>query len=254
MLQVLDQFAGQMMKCPMCAGTFTVPGLQSTPPAPAPAMTPPGAAAAPVMPFPTNGAATPPAGYQHVYSLTLHPRFVLWLAPASQIVLLVLMFLPWVESGVGIAEPTEMIPTFTGWQTVFGDYSSNAGTLFGLLYILTLLTAIATVVTFFAPIESLPPAIRPLTPWLGSLVGVGALLCLLVLVAQVLSRFGPEQADLTKILGDVAKKSLLNNFTHTLWLRLAVFAEVVGVVGAGLGAWMTLRGKQFPPPRIDLTW
>jgi hypothetical protein len=253
MLQVLDQFAGQMMKCPMCAGTFTVPGLQSTPPAPGPVMTPSATAAPPVMPFPTDGAAAPPAGYQHVYSMTLRPGLVSWLAPVSQVLVLILMFFPWVKSGIGLAEP-EMLPTFSGWQTAFGEYSSAAGTLFALLFFLTLLTALAGVVMSFAPPEALPPAIRPLTPWIGSLVGVGALLCLLLLVAQVFSSFGPEQADYNKILGEVARKTLYNNFTHTVWLRLAIFCEVLSVVGAGLGTWMNLRGKQFPPPRIDLTW
>src|SRR5215470_17975414 len=42
MLTVPEQFAGQLMKCPLCAGTFTVPGLPPAssppPPDPAPAM------------------------------------------------------------------------------------------------------------------------------------------------------------------------------------------------------------------------
>src|SRR6516225_7855845 len=39
MLTVPDEFAGQLMKCPLCTGTFTVPGL-------------PGAASPPTTPVP----------------------------------------------------------------------------------------------------------------------------------------------------------------------------------------------------------
>src|ERR1700756_5726080 len=44
MLTVPDQYAGQMMKCPLCSGTFTVPALPSgpvesaSPPPPPPAV------------------------------------------------------------------------------------------------------------------------------------------------------------------------------------------------------------------------
>jgi hypothetical protein len=47
MLTVLEEYAGQMMKCPLCSGTFTVPGLPASvpagaaPAAPAPAPPPP---------------------------------------------------------------------------------------------------------------------------------------------------------------------------------------------------------------------
>ncbi len=41
MLTVPEQYAGQMMKCPLCAGTFTVPGLPAAaaPPPPPPVET-----------------------------------------------------------------------------------------------------------------------------------------------------------------------------------------------------------------------
>src|SRR6202008_3614086 len=42
MLQVPEQYAGQLMKCPLCTGTFTVPALPQAPaPPPAPQFTPP---------------------------------------------------------------------------------------------------------------------------------------------------------------------------------------------------------------------
>src|SRR6516164_1038425 len=36
MLTVPEEFAGQLMKCPLCAGTFTVPGLPGAAPPPPP--------------------------------------------------------------------------------------------------------------------------------------------------------------------------------------------------------------------------
>ena len=44
MLTVPEQYAGQLMKCPLCAGTFTVPGLPPDAPSmPAPAPSQPAA-------------------------------------------------------------------------------------------------------------------------------------------------------------------------------------------------------------------
>ena len=40
-LTVAEQYAGQPMRCPLCAGTFTVPALPQTPPPPPPPSPPP---------------------------------------------------------------------------------------------------------------------------------------------------------------------------------------------------------------------
>jgi hypothetical protein len=55
-LTVPEQYAGQLMKCPLCAGTFNVPGL---PPAPAPSPEP----SLPPAPAPAPAATTPPETY-----------------------------------------------------------------------------------------------------------------------------------------------------------------------------------------------
>src|SRR5439155_27342045 len=49
-LTVQEQYAGQMMKCPLCGGTFTVPALAPTPATPP--VTPPSS--------PPTPSATPP--------------------------------------------------------------------------------------------------------------------------------------------------------------------------------------------------
>ena len=40
----------------------------------------------------------------------------------------------------------------------------------------------------------------------------------------------------------------------TIWFRLGVLAAIVAVAGAGLEWWLTLRGPQLPWPRIDISW
>jgi hypothetical protein len=71
MLTVPEQYAGQLMKCPLCSGTFTVPGLP-TAPAPAPA---PSLAAAPAEPTlaPTLSPTSSPVASE-VYHLTPEPE------------------------------------------------------------------------------------------------------------------------------------------------------------------------------------
>jgi hypothetical protein len=58
-LTVPDQYAGQLMKCPLCNGTFTTPSL---PPAPSAAFT---ASPAPVPPAPAPASPPPPAHGNH---------------------------------------------------------------------------------------------------------------------------------------------------------------------------------------------
>src|SRR5438105_113517 len=100
MVMVDEQYAGQLVKCPLCAGTFTVPALAPTaPPAQPPApggysFAPPGPApAAPPQPEPApaaptaaapgpepldRAAAAPPAGYRHTATVWLSPRVLPW--------------------------------------------------------------------------------------------------------------------------------------------------------------------------------
>jgi hypothetical protein len=69
-LTVPEQFAGQLMKCPLCAGTFNVPGL------PAPAAPPP-------QPSPVTQAAPAPAAAPETYGL--QPEAPPSVAPATPV-------------------------------------------------------------------------------------------------------------------------------------------------------------------------
>jgi hypothetical protein len=84
MLTVPEQYAGQLMKCPLCSGTFTVPALPAGAPMAAPTAEPLSAAA-------TAGPPTaPPAAEPEVYSLRsdgagaapAHPQDLVAAAPS----------------------------------------------------------------------------------------------------------------------------------------------------------------------------
>lgn len=118
-LTVPEQFAGQLMKCPLCSGTFTVPALPPAgEPAPAepsepsrpaaesapafaapPLSSPEPAFSAPAEPAfktasPTPAAATASSGPRQV-SLHLREGYLKWIPPAALLIVFVLHFFPW---------------------------------------------------------------------------------------------------------------------------------------------------------------
>ncbi|MBL8799658.1 MAG: hypothetical protein JNM56_37595, partial [Planctomycetia bacterium] len=121
-LEVPEQYAGQMMKCPLCNNTFTVPVLpqmpSAAPPPPPPPPPPPSPAfsAAPAGPPPVHHAPASDAAGQP-RSLNVNPRVVPWLAPLSLLAMFVLLFFSWVgmyPGGVGVV-------TQSGWQAAIGS-------------------------------------------------------------------------------------------------------------------------------------
>lgn len=150
LLQVPEQYAGQLMKCPLCGGTFTLPAL--APPAPEPiappppvSVTPPPAppppapapdaftglgtpapaasAAAPAPPLsPTDSPAPslpPPAGYTRSYTFWFSPQVLQYVAPVSVVLIFFLQFFNW----VGIYPGGVPAVTQGAWGTAFGHYS-----------------------------------------------------------------------------------------------------------------------------------
>jgi hypothetical protein len=147
MLQVPEQYAGQMMKCPMCSGSFTVPALPGAP-APTPVMA---AATAPAstarsreaamlaqgsdedeitarprsdsVPQSTSGKAppAPPEGYTRTKSYTLNARAVPLLAPVALGLVFVLTFFPW----VGLYPGGESAGSQMAWGAAFGSFTPD---------------------------------------------------------------------------------------------------------------------------------
>jgi hypothetical protein len=124
-LQVPDQYAGQMMKCPLCSGTFTVPALPSmpgavsmpAPPPPPPMAPPPQMQAAPAAAAPPPPAyAPPPAAVGQPQTVSISPALIHWLAPVCLVGMLISLFFPW----VGMFPNNVSAVTQTGWQAAFG--------------------------------------------------------------------------------------------------------------------------------------
>ncbi|HEY7312414.1 MAG TPA: hypothetical protein VH643_23825 [Gemmataceae bacterium] len=150
MLTVPEEFAGQLMKCPMCNGTFTVPELPGTgSPAPtppssapgadifsfrpdAPAAPPPSSFTPPPAPKPepppsTATTTTPPPSrsplptedYQHSAAVWFSPKVLPWIAPACLLLVFVLSFFNW----VGVYPGGVPAVTQNAWQAAFGLHS-----------------------------------------------------------------------------------------------------------------------------------
>jgi hypothetical protein len=148
MLTVPEEFAGQLMKCPLCSGTFTVPGLpgagaaSASPPAsepetdiyslrhePSPPASPP--------PLPelepshpstaTTPTLTPPPSlapslsiqdYPHTLGASLNPAVLPWIAPACLLLIFFLQFFDW----DGLYPGRVPAATANAWYAAFGKY------------------------------------------------------------------------------------------------------------------------------------
>jgi hypothetical protein len=222
MLQVPEQYAGQLMKCPLCAGTFTVPALPQPPAAPpplsAPVPPPPPTPAAikdnvPAAPSPS---AEPSAGYTHTRSCMFNPQKLVWVAPLALVLVFFLMFFSW----IGMYPWGTSALTQSGWGAVVGSTSvddtwktlltpeeskafENAGAspfviLFILLFFPTLLITVGAglVQLKLVPVQ-LPPALETFWPWRPFVVAGLTLVTFLFLLFQAASDFPVESAAKT---------------------------------------------------------
>lgn len=152
-----EQHAGQLLKCPLCAGTFAVPMLPPAAPplastsahpgvtpgpvgtpttesyglAPEPAPPPPRFEVPPLTSGPAAGAhippretaapppPPPPGGYVHVRTYRLHPQVVRWVAPAALVLVFILSFFTW----VGMYPGGERVLGQSAWKAAFGAYT-----------------------------------------------------------------------------------------------------------------------------------
>jgi hypothetical protein len=283
-LQVPEQYAGQLMKCPLCNGTFGVPAMPP-PPAPPPVMPPPASFTPAPEPPPVDGAAPapppartaetpappppPPAtGYERSCSMSLNPRVLSWIPPAAIGLVFLMLFFPWVSTyEMGPKEWYSQL----GWGTGFGHEGSGWGILYILLLFPTLAVAVAVAVLPLIPVK-LPPQVEQILPWRAAIVAAVILLPTLVLLAQyAIFGFGLEQTVLTTGDGPPPDKEVNDLQTRLMkapvardvarvtldrspWLCLAVLLHLVALGGAGLDAWMQRRGPSRLPPRVDVLW
>jgi hypothetical protein len=148
MLTVPDEFAGQLMKCSLCNGTFTVPGLPGAgpphasapepdvftlrpepppvaPPPPQPSAfhveLPPPPASTATTPEPAPSLSLPPEGYRHTMTMWFSPKVLPWIAPVCLLLIFFLQLMDWVGIYPG------GVPTVTGnaWRAAFGQYAED---------------------------------------------------------------------------------------------------------------------------------
>jgi len=257
MLNIEDKFAGQLMQCPLCSGTFTAPVLpgamtSAVPLASAPttksnptsedvfSLAPP---STPSLPHPDQESKTesPRAttadipvsdfsstDYPHRYIIWISPRIVPWIAPVALGLVFFLLFFYWrnVPSSVATLvaeEPSSQI----GWVKLF---SSAPMVFYFLMYLLTLALAVGSFLLTLK-IVPVPPQIKHLLPWQAAIVGgVAAIAFLLILIAYWAEDFA------------------------TIWLRGAVCLHLIALVGIGLEYCLLRRGTDKPIPRIDVLW
>jgi hypothetical protein len=149
-LTILEQYAGQQMKCPMCAGAFTAPALPAAPgippapsatpvsppaplspagPQPAQALAPvsaPPAAPSPAAPEPSAPQPPPePVPTEHTgrISIWISPRYTQFVPVALLFLVLVLTaFFTWVAYAPGGIT----LDSQNAWQATFGSWSTDS--------------------------------------------------------------------------------------------------------------------------------
>lgn len=149
MLTVPEEFAGQLMKCPLCSSTFTVPGLPGAAPPAAeaepeiysvrheplpPPDAPPLSHFSPHADEPAADAAAsakeaaspllqkPPRvemDHQRALAVSLSPRALPWIAPVCLVLVFFLQFFDW----DGLYPGGEPAVTGNAWRAAFGAYS-----------------------------------------------------------------------------------------------------------------------------------
>jgi hypothetical protein len=142
-LTILEQYAGQQMKCPLCAGTFSAPALPPTLGVPATPSSPIPPAPPPVPPSPPSGAGAPvPDTFgAPLPNLDLPPvspspvpaehagRFSVWISPRiCQFVPVVLLFLVFILTWftwVAFAPGGVYVDSQNAWQAAFGSVSTD---------------------------------------------------------------------------------------------------------------------------------
>jgi hypothetical protein len=143
-LTILEQYAGQQMKCPLCAGAFNAPALPATPGVPATPVY--GISAPPPTPPPPSppgpfGAAVPDTLAPPMPQLDVPPvypdsvptehtgRFTIWISPRiCQFVPVALLFLVFVLSWftwVAFAPGGVYVDSQNAWQAAFGSVSTD---------------------------------------------------------------------------------------------------------------------------------
>ena len=244
MITIADQFAGQLMQCPLCSGTFTAPVLPASgappavPLASSVASNPASGAedghsqtAAPVgnAPGSETGGVLPVADvvgseYTHRYIIWISPRVVPWIAPVALVLVFLLLFLPWRSVP---ADATSELGSLSGWGKLF---SGPLLMFYFLLYLVALTLSIGSLLLTLKVVPT-QPQIAHLIPWKTCIVAGAVAFAFLFLY-----------------LGFWAES------LSTVWFCSAVCLHLAALIGLGLEYCLERRGPGRSLPRIDIVW
>jgi hypothetical protein len=249
-LTVPDEYAGQLMKCPLCQNTFQAPALPppvapSSPPSPqgtygvitepAPPAPPPEAPRRKKETPATPPPSVPTGDYVHTRTIWISPRCVPWVAPVVLMLAFLFTFFTWASAG------TDLDHIAWGW----GFTQGNALTILYLFVLLiAFLASMAITVVRLIPGFKVPGGLQQIWPWRGGLVALFALLGLFFLGMQLFVGFVPNDAS----------ADLMARLHTTPFVWLTLLFQFVAVVGALLDFWLEIRGSGRPMPRIDVSW
>lgn len=230
-LSLQDQYAGQLVRCPLCQGMFQAPALPSYMPSPL-APQPPGAATAPVPPpTPQPDMHTmveelpvelPPGEYTKDCTCHLRADILLLVGPVCLALLFVLSFFTWIGFGNLIS--------LNLWQGGFE---------FVMVYVFALILALPLSVVGMLMekrIIPVPENIRALLVWRPVALTALVLIPWIVLTILYLRiTFGVAPMGVAMMLG-----------YRLLGVALLAFALEVWLVRR--------RAKNLPPPQCTMRW
>jgi hypothetical protein len=229
-LSLQDQYAGQLVRCPLCQGMFQAPSLPSyTPPPPPPpplAPQPPGVAnapaPAPTPPLETPGfveeapAPLPPGDYTKDCTCHLRADILVWIGPACLVLLFVLSFFTWKGHNL--------------WQ---GEFE------FVMVYVFALILAMPlSIVGMLMEMRIIPAPdnIRAFLVWRSVVLGALVLIPWLVLTVLYL-------------------RMLFAGAPMGIAMKLGYRLLLIALVAFVLEFWLVRRrAKNLPPPQFTMRW